>query len=546
MKMRTNMDPTAVPIENSHPVFQGEKQSYAPNSPVSKLMTFRRRLKIGAKLLIGFGILIALMLAGYGWGIYASNLASREINRTTDLRAPITLASAQAQADLLALVADLQAYLALGDSRYQESYAVNQAEFELGLAKLEAIVVQSAVQSSVEYQELAGSLEELRLNYGQWSALVPQLFALREDQLRREPALKILIVEAAPHINEVIVNCASMIKTQERREASAKNMEVMGAMSAFQSSFIAAVAGLRGYVATGRDSFKFEYKANLAANGQAWETLYQRRGLLTPSQMENLTAISTARETFLALPGHMFAAVEGDHAREDLYLYRTQAVPLAEAMVDALAEQSMLQQELLQSELYQGRKQLDHSQTASLLGAAIAVLAGLLLAWAIGRDIARPIVRLTVTAQQIQAGDLAAQAVVTTEDEIGILGNAFNAMTARLHETLQSLWDYLAQVQVVMRAAAAVEENRFEPSSLDALGQRSDALGQLARVFQEMAREVRLREEKLRQQVQELKIVLDEARQTRKVAEITETEYFKSLQSEAELLRSIVSGTTNQ
>ena len=54
-----------------------------------------------------------------------------------------------------------------------------------------------------------------------------------------------------------------------------------------------------------------------------------------------------------------------------------------------------------------------------------------------------------------------------------------------------------------------------------------------------------LREEKLKQQVQELKIVLDEARQTRKVAEITETEYFKSLQSEAELLRSIVSGTTN-
>lgn len=61
-----------------------------------------------------------------------------------------------------------------------------------------------------------------------------------------------------------------------------------------------------------------------------------------------------------------------------------------------------------------------------------------------------------------------------------------------------------------MNTAAAVEENRFEPSSLDELAKREDALGQLARVFRKMAREVHLGEEKLRQQVKELKIVLDE------------------------------------
>jgi len=80
-------------------------------------------------------------------------------------------------------------------------------------------------------------------------------------------------------------------------------------------------------------------------------------------------------------------------------------------------------------------------------------LAGLLLAFAIANDIARPILRLTDIAQQIQAGDLAAQAEVVTEDEIGILGNAFNAMTSKLRETLQSLLDYLEQVKVVMAAA---------------------------------------------------------------------------------------------
>jgi methyl-accepting chemotaxis protein len=482
------------------------------------------------------------MLVGYGLGISASNLATQEINRTTNLRAPTTLASARAQANLLELVADLQAYLALGDSQYKDSYLANQVEFESNLSELDAILNQSGAQDSPEYKALADSLDRLRSNYDQWSALVPQLFELRDDQLRREPALRILISDATPLINSVIVNSASMIKTQEGREPTAKNIEVMGVMADFQSSFYAMVAGLRGYVTTGRDSFKFEYKANFDANKQAWEILTEKSDLLSQSQQENLNKIETAREAFLKLPERMFEAVEGEHAREDLYLFRIEAVPLANTMIQILADETTLQQDLLQSDLNNGREQLGSAQMTSIAGAAIVLLAGLTLAWAIARDIARPILRLAGTARQIQEGDLAAQAEVTTEDEIGFLGNAFNAMTSKLRETLQSLLDYLEQVKVVMGAAAEVEEGKFEPASLDGLAKRDDALGQLARVFQRMAREVRLREEKLKQQVTELKIALDESRQKKKVAEITDSQFFKDLQSEADALRSIISG----
>jgi CHASE3 domain sensor protein len=533
-------------IEKSSPNPQNRNRWYDVIPPFSILMYLRRKLKIGPKLVIGFGVLIVLMLVGYGLGISASNQATQEINRTTNLRAPTTLASARAQANLLELVSDLQAYLALGDSRYKESYAANQTEFESNLNELDGIINKSGAQVSPEYKELADSIDKLRLNYDQWSALVPQLFDLRDDQLRREPALRILIVDATPLINTVIVNSASMIKTQEERDPTKQNNEVMGAMAEFQSSFYAMVAGLRGYVTTGRDSFKFEYKANFDANKQAWEILTERRNLLSQSQQENLNKIETARESFLKLPDQMFEAVEGEHAHEDLYLFRTEAVPLANTMIQILADETTLQQDLLQSDLNTGREQLNSAQMTSIAGAAIVLLAGLILAWAIGRDIARPILRLAGTARQIQKGDLAAQAEVETEDEIGFLGNAFNAMTSKLRETLQSLLDYLEQVKVVMGAAAAVEENRFEISSLDQLAKRDDALGQLARVFQKMAREVRLREEKLKQQVTELKIALDETRQKKKVAEITDSQYFKDLQSEADALRNIISGASDK
>lgn len=528
-----------------NPEIQKKRRWYETIPPFSLLTTLRRKLKIGPKLIIGFGVLIVLMLVGYGLGISASNLATEEINRTTNLRAPTTLSSAQAQANLLELVADLQAYLALGDSQYRDSYLANQAEFESNLNELDGILNQAGAQDSPEYQDIANNLDKLRSNYNQWSMLVPQLFELRDDQLRREPALRILIVDATPLINTVIVNSGSMIKTQEGREPTVQNIEVMGAMANFQASFYAMVAGLRGYVTTGRDSFKFEYKANLTTNRQAWEILTEKRDTLSQSQLENLNNIDKAREAFLKLPEQMFEAVEGEHAREDLYLFRTQAVPLSNTMLQILADETTLQQDLLQSDLNNGREQLGSAQTTSIAGAVIVLLAGLVLALLIGRDIARPILRLAGTAKQIQEGDLAAQAEVTTEDEIGFLGNAFNAMTSKLRETMQSLLDYLEQVKVVMSAAAEVEEGKFEPASLDGLAKRDDSLGQLARVFQKMAREVRLREEKLRKQVTELKIALDETRQNKKVAEITETDYFKTLRSEADSLRNIISGKTD-
>lgn len=180
--------------------------------------------------------------------------------------------------------------------------------------------------------------------------------------------------------------------------------------------------------------------------------------------------------------------------------------------------------------------------TLMLAGYEAVLQAGRAPAGAIGRDIARPILRLAGTAQQIQAGDLAAQVEVNRTDGIGLLGTAFNAFTTQLRQTLQSLLDNLEQVKIVMSAAAAVEEDRFDPASLDGLSRRTDALGQRARVFQKLAREVRLREEKLKQQVKELKIVLDEKRQDQKVAEITESQYFKSLQSKADTLRDLLAG----
>ena len=407
--------------------------------PFKFLLDLRRKMKIGPKLRIGFGVLILLMLVGYGSGIVAGNRATDEINRTTNLRAPLALTSGQAQANWLKMEADVQAYLALGDQSYRTDYEAAQKKFEENIRELEAILEGSRDLKSPEYTELSRTLAEIRLRYNTWRELVPELFELRDDQLRREPALRILIVDAAPYINTMIVETTTLINTQRQQALTAENLKLISAMYDFRSSFYAMMAGLRGYVTTGRPGFKFEYQANEDVNTQAWNTIRADQDRLTPSQLEGLGRIEAARAAFLLLPEPMFEAVEGPNARTDLFLFRSTAVPLSDAMLDLLDRQANFQQELLQSELNTGREQLATAQVITIVSAVIVILAGLLVAFAIANDIARPILRLTEVAETIKSGNLTARSTVTSQDEIGILADTFNSMTASLQYTLDSL-----------------------------------------------------------------------------------------------------------
>ncbi len=97
--------------------------------------------------------------------------------------------------------------------------------------------------------------------------------------------------------------------------------------------------------------------------------------------------------------------------------------------------------------------------------------------------------------------------------------------------------EYLRQVATLTAAAAALEAAAFAPESLTEVTARGDELGTLARVFERMAREVQAREDKLKKEVQALRVEIDEARKARQVDEITQTDYFQQLRQKAQTLR---------
>ncbi|NEO84015.1 MAG: HAMP domain-containing protein [Spirulina sp. SIO3F2] len=92
-------------------------------------------------------------------------------------------------------------------------------------------------------------------------------------------------------------------------------------------------------------------------------------------------------------------------------------------------------------------------------------------------------------------------------------------------------------ILMITDAAAAIEAGEFATESLDRPARRTDELGKLARVFQDMARQIHVREQRLKRQVQELRIEIDDTKRKKAVREIAETDFFLDLQSKAQDIR---------
>jgi HAMP domain-containing protein len=87
-------------------------------------------------------------------------------------------------------------------------------------------------------------------------------------------------------------------------------------------------------------------------------------------------------------------------------------------------------------------------------------------------------------------------------------------------------------------AAQSLEQGEpFEPSRLKTVERELDELGQLARVFSKMAVQVEAREKKLKQEVSQLRIEIDEVKRSKQLSEIADTDYFRDLQKKSKEMR---------
>lgn len=138
---------------------------------VNSLPGFRQlnHLSIGDKLTLGFGMLVGLTLLVAGLSFLGSRGAIKDMNTTTAVHAPITLASSRAQVSLLRMQTDVLRYLALGDAQYGDDYMAARQAFLADLSELEMLLTTGAEQDPHQ-------IDELKAAFQVWSVFPERLF----------------------------------------------------------------------------------------------------------------------------------------------------------------------------------------------------------------------------------------------------------------------------------------------------------------------------------------------------------------------------------
>lgn len=415
-----------------------------------------RPLGIGHKLTLGFGALAAVTLLVVALAIVAGRSATHDIQTTESVHGPAALASAQAQANLLKMQLHIRGYLVLSDQQDIEQYRIARQAFEQSLASLQAM---ARHWPEADRQAVAA----LTAKYERWIKLPPQLFELHDNVLRNRPALRLVRVEMQALRVQVMDAIDATIGIQEKRGSSPRNRELLADLLGFQTSFDSMVTNLMAHAVSGELNFKQAYGAQLITNTAIWDALSGKRALLLPEQRERLDTIARLRAEIGELWLRIAGILDGEHAYEDMYLYRTEFVPQAQALLGLLGKVTERQQAELRTGLARARDSLAGARLQTIIGGVAAVVFSLVLAFLFRRNIVNPVRRLTIVAEQVAAGDHDARAEVESRDEIGKLGASINIMTQRLAQTIASLKTVLAEAQRARDAAEAANrgKNRF-------------------------------------------------------------------------------------
>ena len=195
--------------------------------------------------------------------------------------------------------------------------------------------------------------------------------------------------------------------------------------------------------------------------------------IITPLQMAHILPRGSTAQLSLDVPGFD----EGLRNRSTTSVFEAQAFPRETQFItpqDMIATADIQEASLpwiivisqdLKTFNAPFRRQ---NNTNTLLAILIAIIAAV-LAYFGSRYLITPLLRLASTADQVAKGDLSARATVDSEDELGILGNAFNSMTDQLNSLITTLEDRVTErTQDLERGAqhlrAAVEVGKAAAS----------------------------------------------------------------------------------
>ncbi len=172
--------------------------------------------------------------------------------------------------------------------------------------------------------------------------------------------------------------------------------------------------------------------------------------IITPLQMAHFLPAGSTAQLSLETPG----LDEGLRQRSSNPVFEAQVLPSNEfgfvnatdiVAVAEIKEASLPWVILIAQDLQSFNAPIKQQQQRNALIAVFIAVITAVLAYLGSRYLLNPLARLTATANKVAEGDHKARAAINSEDEIGVLGRAFNSMADQLNHLIKTLENQVAE-----------------------------------------------------------------------------------------------------
>lgn len=390
---------------------------------------FNLSLTIKKRLYLGFGMLSLILFAAVSITIFKVGDASDGISRIVNLRVPTANASAKMVSNINASLASLRGWMLTGNPVFKDERAVVWADIDKVKKEMDRL------SSTWTNPENVRKWQEFKNILGEFEKAQKQVEDVANSS-REQPAMGILLNDAAPRAAIIIAKITEMIDEEAGLRATTQRKALLGMMADVRGTMGLSLANIRALLLTGNPTFAEEFKTLWAKNERRFADLSKNVGLLTRNQMSAFNELSIKRDEFAPLPDEMFAIRTSNKWNMANYLLITEAAPRANKLLTIIAgpknsngarTTGMVanQRNLLIDDANNQEVEINFLSNLEwvllILGVSIAALASVIT----GRAIVNPIAEMIVIMKRLADRDYETEVVgIDRQDEIGDISRA--------------------------------------------------------------------------------------------------------------------------
>jgi PAS domain S-box-containing protein len=407
-----------------------EKPESSPNSESGKKSApIMQGTTVRQKIYMGFGGLMLLTALNVGYSMFKLNDVEKIGVSAFQHRQPAANLFQRIVQDINASTALLNNYLLTGQKDQREIFEITAQAIKERIAVAHILDIVKTGEVKTETLDRAAEL------FDQYMTHAGHLFHLRDNNLNNRG-----LILAQDTINSSAIqflnNANILVDSEDLASPDPKAVRAKSMLEELRYVWVSMMSNMRLFITTQGDSHYTNFKNFNERAGELLDKLTKMDIELGFGELEEMIEHRNNYNANLPPVIEIFAT---DNWREDSFMMKTQIQPLLEELLgifESTADRLLEEASENGYELTEAQGQLHSSAIISLV---IIIWIGTLLGLKISGNIVPPIRELMTAAKQISDGDLNAEVMVTTKDEIGMLGLSFNTMvndlrTAKLKE----------------------------------------------------------------------------------------------------------------